>query len=54
VPRGGPAPSVLEESDTATIVFERNHLPKLEAAVRFLKKNATLESGTVTGAKRSI
>jgi hypothetical protein len=33
-----PAPSVLEESDTATIVFERKHLPKLEAAVRFLKK----------------
>jgi hypothetical protein len=38
VPRGGPAPSVLEESDTATIVFERKHLPKLEATVRFLKK----------------
>ena len=37
-PRGGPAPSVLEEPDTATVVFERKHLAKLEAAVRFLKK----------------
>jgi len=37
-PRGGPAPSVLEEPDTAIVVFERKHLAKLEAAVRFLKK----------------
>jgi hypothetical protein len=37
-PRGGPAPSVLEEPDTATVQFGRKHLAKLEAAVRFLKK----------------
>jgi hypothetical protein len=37
-PRGGPAPSVLEEPDTAIVAFERKHLAKLEAAVRFLKK----------------
>jgi hypothetical protein len=37
-PRGGPAPSVLEEPDTAIVIFERKHLAKLEAAVRFLKK----------------
>jgi hypothetical protein len=37
-PRGGPAPSVLEEPDTAIVVFQRKHLAKLEAAVRFLKK----------------
>jgi hypothetical protein len=37
-PRGGPAPSVLEEPDTAVVRFERKHLAKLEAAVRFLKK----------------
>ena len=37
-PRGGPAPSVLEEPDTATVVFYRKHLAKLEAVVRFLKK----------------
>ena len=36
--RGGPAPSVLEEPDTAIVDFERKHLTKLEAAVRFLKK----------------
>jgi hypothetical protein len=37
-PRGGPAPSVLEEPDTAIVVFKRKHLAKLEAAVRYLKK----------------
>jgi hypothetical protein len=37
-PRGGPAPSVLEEPDTAIVTFEHKHLAKLEAAVRFLKK----------------
>jgi hypothetical protein len=37
-PRGGPAPSVLEPPDTAIVRFERKHLAKLEAAVRFLKK----------------
>jgi hypothetical protein len=37
-PRAGPAPSVLEDPDTGTVVFERKHLAKLGAAVRFLKK----------------
>jgi hypothetical protein len=37
-PRGGPAPSALEEPDTARIIFYRKHLTKLEAAVSFLKK----------------
>ena len=37
-PRGGPAPSVLEEPDTAIVIFERKHLAKLEAAVRFFKR----------------
>jgi hypothetical protein len=37
-PRGGPAPSVLEEPDTAIVTFEQKHLAKLEAVVRFLKK----------------
>jgi len=37
-PRGGPNPSVLEPPDTAVVTFERKHLAKLEAAVRFLKK----------------
>jgi len=45
-PRGGPGPSVLDgpfpltvgKEDTATVVFERKHLAKLKAAVRFLEK----------------
>jgi hypothetical protein len=37
-PRGGPAPSVLEEPDTASVTFQREHLAQLEAVVRFLKK----------------
>jgi hypothetical protein len=37
-PRGGPEPSVLEEPDTAEVVFKRKHLAKLKAAVRFLEK----------------
>jgi hypothetical protein len=37
-PRGGPEPSILEPPDTVQVTFERKHLAKLEAAVRFLKK----------------
>jgi hypothetical protein len=52
-PRGGPAPSVLEPPDTAIVRFERRHLAKLEAAVRFLKNGAPV-SGTVIQTKRTV
>jgi hypothetical protein len=36
--RGGPSFSVLEPPNSVTVTFEREHLAKLEAAVRFLRK----------------
>ena len=37
--RGGPSTSVIEPPNSVTVTFEKEeHLAKLEAAVRFLKK----------------
>ena len=36
--RGGPSFSVLEPPNSVTVTFERKHLAKLKAAVRFLEK----------------
>jgi hypothetical protein len=36
--RGGPSFSVLEPPNSVSVTFEQEHLAKLEAAVRFLKK----------------
>jgi hypothetical protein len=34
-PRGGPAPSVLEEPDTAIVVFQRKHLANISLRLPF-------------------
>src|SRR5215471_2594084 len=36
--RGGPSFSMLEPPNSVTVTFEQEHLAKLEAAVRFLRK----------------